>query len=136
MILLLHQIKPDDYGTNSLASASNNCAGTIHIPFPFSSNHLRTTIRRKSWIIDSGATESMSFNKDLSLSLLPLTRFIFVQLPNSQKVEVTHGGSVKLFTQIVIHDVWFVPIFNIIYYLFTNYAFSLVIILRLIPLIV
>lgn len=108
MILLLHQIKPDDYGTNSLASASNNCAGTIHIPFPFSSNHLRTTIRRKSWIIDSGATESMSFNKDLSLSLLPLTRFIFVQLPNSQNVEVTHGGSVKLFTQIVIHDVWFV----------------------------
>ncbi|XP_015163700.1 uncharacterized protein [Solanum tuberosum] len=112
VILLLHQIKPDDQGTNSLASASNNCAGTIPIPFSFSSNHLRTAISRKSWIIDSGATEHMSFNKDLFLSLSPLPKAIFVQLPNSQNVKVTHGGSVKLFTQMILHDVLFVPNFH------------------------
>ncbi|KAH0734514.1 hypothetical protein KY285_010221 [Solanum tuberosum] len=86
VMLLLHQVKPDDHGTVSLATAGDNCAGKTLIPFYFNSSHLNTSISENSWIIDTGATEHMCFNKDLFLSVLALPKAIFGLSMKSPKV--------------------------------------------------
>lgn len=61
--------------------------------------------------IDSGATEHMSYKKDFFFNLKLLPRIAFVSLPNSQKVKVSHSGSVKLFSNLTIHNVLYEPSF-------------------------
>jgi len=65
-----------------------------------------------SWILESGASDHMSFNidalHDLSLHESP----IFVSLPNGYKVRVTHSGKLKNNDNLVLQHVLLVPHFK------------------------
>ncbi|KAH0660263.1 hypothetical protein KY285_028833 [Solanum tuberosum] len=91
---MLQQVKTKDQANNSDVLASANCAG-----IPLSPNHfsLNSTIDGKTFtnetrIIDSGATEHMSYNTYFFLALKPLPKITSVRLPNSQTVK---GPSMK-----------------------------------------
>ncbi|XP_050217801.1 uncharacterized protein LOC126668656 [Mercurialis annua] len=63
-----------------------------------------------SWIIDSGATDHIvcSLNQFTSYTIVHDT---FVTLPNSQRIAVTHVGTVKFSKDFILHNVLFVPEF-------------------------
>lgn len=86
---MLQHVKNSDQGTNnSEAITSVNCAGITLCPNPFSLNlHVDPkSYNRNNWIIDSGATEHMSYNKDFFFDFKPLPKSIYVSLPNSQTI--------------------------------------------------
>ncbi|KAH0676085.1 hypothetical protein KY285_023886 [Solanum tuberosum] len=91
---MLQQVKTKDQANNSNVIASANCAGIPLSPNHFSLNSTSDgkTFTTETWIIDSGATEHMSYNKYFFLDLKPLPRITSIRLPNSQKVK---GPSMK-----------------------------------------
>lgn len=112
---MLQNMKNNDQSNNvSEVTTSANCAGITLFPSPFSLNLQvdPTNYTRQTWIIDSGASEHISYNKDFFFNFEPLPKSICVNLPNSQRVEVSHSSSVKLFSNLIIHNVLFVPVFT------------------------
>ncbi|XP_009762103.2 uncharacterized protein [Nicotiana sylvestris] len=89
---LLQQVKVQQVEQISDANASANCAGkTVNAPnlyclscFPY--------MNSTSWIIDSGASEHMTFDHSIVFNLKPLTKSLYVNLPSSYKVK---GSSLK-----------------------------------------
>ena len=65
-----------------------------------------------SWILDSGASDHMSFDvsglHDLKLLDIP----VLVSLPDGTKVEVTHSGKLRLHDDLELHHVLLVPHFK------------------------
>lgn len=112
---MLQHVKNNDQGTNnSEVITSVNCAGITLCSSPFSLNlHVDSKgYTKQTWIIDSGATEHMSYNKDFFFYFKPLPKTIYVNLPNFQKVQVSYSGSVQLSLNLIIHRVLFVPSFH------------------------
>ncbi|XP_075074520.1 uncharacterized protein LOC142162108 [Nicotiana tabacum] len=89
---LLQQVKIQQGEQSSDANASANCVGkTINAPnlyclacFPY--------MNSTSWIIDSGASEHMTFDHSVLFNIKPLTKSLYVNLSNSYKVK---GPSLK-----------------------------------------
>ena len=86
-----------------------NCAG---MKMFFNSYAFLVKINTNSWILDSGASEHMTFNKHLLFNFKPLGNTITVTLPNSHKVKVTHYGSVNLLQNLILHNVLYIPSFK------------------------
>lgn len=91
------------------ATTSANCAG---IPDFFQSKACFVHTDRDSWILDSGASENLSYHKDYLSDFKPLLKPKVVNLPNSQEVTVTHYGSVLIFPGFLLHHVLYVPSFK------------------------
>ncbi|KAG5610653.1 hypothetical protein H5410_021934, partial [Solanum commersonii] len=88
LLQLLQQFKLGQQSDNNAkATMSANCANI------------------NSWILDSGASEHMTFNKHLLSNFKSLGNPIMVTLPNSHKVKVTHDGSVTLLPNLILHNV-------------------------------
>ncbi|OIT19221.1 hypothetical protein A4A49_57217, partial [Nicotiana attenuata] len=68
--------------------------------------------KSESWILDSGASNHMTFNKNLLTNIITLPYPLLVVLPNGYKVKVTEIGSVALVPDITLHKVMFVPSFR------------------------
>ena len=77
--------------------ANANCASIKFLPFSFYSKRNHILVSPISCIIDSGASQHMTFNKGYFISFNMLPKAAFVKFPNSQTVKVTHLGSEKLF---------------------------------------
>nr|XP_019068965.1 uncharacterized protein LOC109120058 [Solanum lycopersicum] len=65
-----------------------------------------------SWIIDSGATNHMTYNKALLTKIRPLAYPFLVTLPNGYKVKVTEVGDAYLNSTLTLYQVLFVPSFK------------------------
>ena len=66
-----------------------------------------------SWIIDTGASDNMAFNKSLFISFTTLSSPIQVGIPDGTLKKVTQSGTVQLTTDILIKTVWlltFIPL--------------------------
>lgn len=68
--------------------------------------------RADSWILDSGASNHMTFNKSLLTKIITLPYPLLVILPNGYKVRVTQIGSVTLIPDIILEKVLFIPSFK------------------------
>ncbi|OIT33989.1 hypothetical protein A4A49_65963, partial [Nicotiana attenuata] len=68
--------------------------------------------KANSWILDSGASNHMTFNLSLLTNIVTLPYPLLVVLPNGYKVKVTQIGSVILFPQIILHKVMYIPSFK------------------------
>ena len=62
------------------------------------------SVHNTNWIIDSGASDHMTYDHKLFESL--------TELPNGDKVAVTHKGNVKVLDEILLLDVLYVPGFK------------------------
>lgn len=65
-----------------------------------------------SWMLDSRASNHMTFNKFLLTNVMTLSYSSLVVLPNGNKVKVTEIGSMTLVSMITLHEVMFVPSFS------------------------
>lgn len=86
---ILHQVKIGQQGTSS--SETNvivNYAGITSFTI--------LTIPKNSiyhfWILDSGASEHIIFDESILFNIKPLQQPVFVNLPNSFRIKVTHAG--------------------------------------------
>ena len=93
--------------------ASVNCVGITltHNHFSLNSNIDGKTFTKKTWIINY-ATEHISYNKNSYVNLISLPWITLIRLPNSQKDEVFQSGCIKLFSNLIIHNVLYVPSFH------------------------
>lgn len=64
------------------------------------------------WILDSGATHHITFNKNHLSDIITLPYPLLVRLPNRYKVKVTEVGNVKVTTMIILYKVLFIPSFK------------------------
>ncbi|XP_075076501.1 uncharacterized protein LOC142163146 [Nicotiana tabacum] len=95
LLQLLQRVKlGQQSASTSEPSANMSCAGMIKF---FDSYACFIQINSNSWILDSGATKHMCFNKEFFIHYKALPKPLMVKLPNSYRVKVTHLGSVSLF---------------------------------------
>ncbi|OIT03013.1 hypothetical protein A4A49_57631, partial [Nicotiana attenuata] len=64
------------------------------------------------WIIDSGASNHMTFNKTALSNITTLPYPVLISLPNGYKVKVFQFGDVILNSEIILHKVLYVPSFK------------------------
>ena len=67
---------------------------------------------QSTWIIDTGASDHMCYNKDLFSSLQSLLKPSTVTLPDGKCVSVTHVGTVVLSEALTLQGVLYVPSFK------------------------
>ncbi|XP_019250863.1 PREDICTED: uncharacterized protein LOC109229763 [Nicotiana attenuata] len=68
-----------------------------------SSVRMLTNVAGRIWIVDSGATDHMTSNKNLLFIITPLPIPYLVSLPNGYKVKVTCTGSLTLLPYFTLH---------------------------------
>ena len=113
---LLQQFQTDSSGEDSKNNAEpSKFAGTIlctsSIDFGISScKCFRSSI--DLWIIDSGASNHMTYNKSSLTNIQTLPYLILVSLPNGYKVKVTEYGDVHISSKMVLNKVLQVPSFK------------------------
>jgi len=66
----------------------------------------------ETWIIDSGASEHMCFDPSSFLFLSYLRVPLNNNIPNSDFIVITHNGVVSLFSDLILHNVLYVPSFK------------------------
>jgi len=64
------------------------------------------------WIIDSGASNHITFNKNSLTNIKTLPYPILISLPNGYKVKVIEFGDVSITPDIILHEVLYVPSFK------------------------
>lgn len=107
---LLQQLKFDQQSPSTSDVVVNaNCAGMAP---SYNCTSCFTHINNDYWILDCGAFEHMTFNKSVLIKLKLLSFPLTVNLLNSYRVKVTHSGSVALFSNLILHNVLFVPTFR------------------------
>lgn len=105
-----------DSDSQSNLMASANFAGSVlslHVYFDNDSHAcLLSGASISVWIIDSGATDHITSNKDIFFNLIPLTTPYLVTLPNGYKAKVTSIRSITLSPSLTLHQVLYVPSFQ------------------------
>jgi len=87
-----------------LSSLSNVCSSSAIC--------LTCQLGNETWIIDSGASDHMSYDARFLHDLRLLDTPIYVSLLNGQKVQVTHYGTLQLNSRIQLQHVLLVPHFK------------------------
>nr|XP_016467727.1 PREDICTED: uncharacterized protein LOC107790323 [Nicotiana tabacum] len=91
LMQLLNQSKLGDSMTQHILMGSANFAGsTSSLPLCLNGSsivRMLTSVARRVWIVDSGATDHMTSNKDLLFNITPLPVPYLVSLPNGYKVK-------------------------------------------------
>lgn len=64
------------------------------------------------WIIDTGVSEHMWFDKISLHNLLSLPCHVHINLPNSNRVTVTHIGNIHILPTLILNNVLLVPSFK------------------------
>lgn len=65
-----------------------------------------------TWIIDSGATTHVCYDREMLHTIYRLERPVTIHLPDGSLRQVTVGGKVQLNKDIILEDVLFVPGFT------------------------
>lgn len=106
---ILHQVKIGQHAASSSeVNATAKCAGIA----PILPSLLPDNSFIHSWILDSDASEHMTFDKSILFDIIVLTQPLTVNLPNSYKIRVTHAGKVSLFPDMILDRVLYVPSFK------------------------
>ncbi|KAH0674692.1 hypothetical protein KY284_014877 [Solanum tuberosum] len=104
-----------DVGNGSVNFAGNVvCTSSIDFG-KFSCKHFES--KSDLWILDSGASNHMTFHRSFMTNIRPLPYPILISLPNGYKVKVTELGDITLTPKITLYKVLYVPSFkfNLIY---------------------
>ncbi|XP_075083326.1 uncharacterized protein LOC142167070 [Nicotiana tabacum] len=102
LLRLLQQVKMGQNNAGTYDVTVNvSCAGMTNF---FEDFACLIQINDESWILDSGATKHMSFNKDFFTDLKTLPKPLMVKLPNSYRVKVTHSGTVSLLPNLILRN--------------------------------
>ena len=80
----------------------------------YTSNVIYCTCKLKNgtWILDSGASDHMSFDASALHDLQTLNSPVLVSLPNGYKVQVTHCGKLRVKDSLTLDHVPLVPHFK------------------------
>nr|XP_033510381.1 uncharacterized protein LOC117275130 [Nicotiana tomentosiformis] len=90
ILQLLQQVQMGKHGTNSSENnADVNCVG---ISFSHNCTTWFAYNNNETWILDSGASEHMTFDETALYNIDHLPKPLNVNLPNSHKARVTHSG--------------------------------------------
>lgn len=65
-----------------------------------------------SWILDTGATNHITFHLDSFITHKTIKR-IPVTLPNSTHIVASISGSIALTPSLIIHNILYIPTFNV-----------------------
>ncbi|KAF7825622.1 NADPH-dependent aldo-keto reductase, chloroplastic-like [Senna tora] len=95
--------KPEEQHVNfvNLGEFAGNTENNKYIP-----------LTNTSWIVDTGASSHMCFNKELLINLRVLEKVIPVHLPDGSVQNVKHTGSVVIQGKIHLHNVFLLPNFK------------------------
>lgn len=93
--------------TATLASPSNSTDSNSGIILS-----LISKLEKIQWVIDTGATNHMISNLNILNELQQLSNVGQVHLPNGEKSDITHKGSVHIFPTQQISDVLYIPNFH------------------------
>jgi len=89
---------------------SANCAGKA---FPNSKSFsYSSSINSLTWILDSGASKYMTYDASIMFNIKPVNSPLHISLPNSHKIKVTHWGNVRIFPNLILSNVLYVPSFR------------------------
>ncbi|XP_060188433.1 uncharacterized protein LOC132617449 [Lycium barbarum] len=97
-------------GTGSQEQHTVNMAGISKFFAAYTSSIKR--FQTSPWIIDTGASHHMTFDKSLFHSFKLLPHPVSVTLPNSYKVNVHYTGDIVLSEHITLTNVFYVPSFK------------------------
>ncbi|OIT07573.1 hypothetical protein A4A49_63050, partial [Nicotiana attenuata] len=100
---------------NMASGASMNFAGMIACTssIDFDNPSCRCfNAKADLWILDSGASHHMTFDKSQLHNIVNLPYPLLVKLPNGYKVRVSEIGSVFLTPEIILYKVLFIPSFK------------------------
>lgn len=61
------------------------------------------------WILQSGVSHHMTFNKVHFTNILPLPEPMLVRLPNGYNIKVTEVGNMQLTSHNTLYNVLFIP---------------------------
>lgn len=109
LVEILQQLKiGQQAASSSEVNVTVNCVGIA----PMLPSLLPNKSFIHSWILDSGASEYMTFDKSILFDIITLTQPLIVNLSNSFKIRVTYAGKVSLFPDIILDRVLYVPSFK------------------------
>lgn len=99
----------DLIGSTNLVGSSSYLPNFNGISY---STCILTSVARSIWIVDSRATNHMTFDKILLSNITPLSVPYLVTLPNGYRVKVTSTGSLSLSSTFTLQRVLYIPIFK------------------------
>ncbi|XP_019261720.1 PREDICTED: uncharacterized protein LOC109239589 [Nicotiana attenuata] len=114
LLSLLQQSHVSDPVPQFNIMSSANFAGTLlpkNVVYSFNSTLLNQS-DSLTWLVDSGASDHMTANKEYLINITPLPIPFPVSLPNGYKVKVTCTGSFVLTESIILHNVLYLPSFK------------------------
>ncbi|KAK9733756.1 hypothetical protein RND81_04G090200 [Saponaria officinalis] len=88
----------------SVPSSSNFAGITTQLPVVYACN--------SSWILYTGASDHMCFNKDLFSDIRTISKLYVISLPNGQFITINYVGTVPITSEISLQNVLFVPSFK------------------------
>ena len=108
---------------DAIATANSTISGNLCATFPdsvclnmqhsiFATNLANKTIfGKQTWVLDTGATDHMVYSVKL-FTKITSSISSFVQLPNGERVVVTHIGTIQVTASLVLENVLCVPAFT------------------------
>ena len=117
MMKLLQNFRVEgaDLNNSNMEAGSVNFAGTIICSSSIDFGNPSCKCFKSSadlWIIDSGASNHITFNKSSLTNIQTMSYPMLVSLPNGYKVKVIESGDVVITSDIVLHNVLYVPSFK------------------------
>ncbi|XP_060188771.1 uncharacterized protein LOC132617712 [Lycium barbarum] len=110
LLQLLQQYKPDQQSENITEAFANlSFAGIKKI---LNTYGCFINIDSFSWILYSGATQHITYNKSILSNLKLLPKPVMVKLSNSYRVKVTHSVTITILPKLVLDNVLYVPSFK------------------------
>ena len=121
---MMRMFKGKNVDPGNIASTSNAHAGTyfygckpcLQVSFHVSLNALTRYLKvdiRVDWIVDTGASDHMSPHLHLFKSIRVLKCPIRIKLPDGTSKLVTRVGSIQINTNLTLHNVFYVPDFQV-----------------------
>ena len=86
------------------------CLSMQHSIFAVNPSH-KTTFSQDTWVLDTGATDHIVHSVDL-FTKITSSITSFVQLPNGERVVVTHIGTIQVTPSLILENVLCVPSFT------------------------
>ena len=114
-ILQNFRVEGTDLNNSNMEAGSVNFVGTIVCSSSIDFGNPSCECFKSSvdlWIIDSGASNHITFKKSSLTNIQTMSYPMLVSLPNGYKVKVIEFGDVVITSGIVLHNVLYVPSFK------------------------
>ena len=105
MIQLLHKHSSDGDKHDDGGSVAGFFAGKTYC-------FLTKSDKGSVWIVDSGASDHVTYDVSLLHNIKKLSMPSFITMPNGKQASITHSGSMHLRKGIELHNVLYIPTFQ------------------------